>query len=403
MKKYAPFHTITLIYIFSLFYTPTFSQWIDIPFAGNDYEAVVTKGDTIIAGGPAGLYISYDNGANYKDIMNGLTQYPWIRDIVLVGNKIFISIVYDGVFVSENNGETWKSFNTGLNFNNGVHKLYVTNNYLFVGASSSIYRTSLSAPNWEKVLEVNGGVTDITGNEANVFAATSATGVYFSSNSGATWEQKNDGLPTINSFYREIRTIGVNKSNDLYVGVRIFGVYKFNYNENKWELSNNGITDANNMVDTYYYGLQAIGNIVLVGNSGKVYLSTNRGASFSDISDDTFLYTFDLHINENHIYTAGAGIKRKINNNLYILTSNKQQYTSTLIKVFPNPFSDLINVEFPFKEIAVSIFTITGKLLKKEILYANKAFIDTHNLDRGLYILKIEIDGQEIICRKILK
>lgn len=378
------------------------AQWTNISFAGNDFFVVVAKGDTMFAGGAAGIYKSI-NGNSYTDISNGLPQWPWIQDIVIYNNKIFVSVIYDGVFVSEDNGATWKTFNNQLNYNNGVFKMCVSNGYLFVAAASKMYRTSINQDNWTKVLDVNGGVTEIAANGQNIFAATSGTGVYFSTDSGNNWTQKNSGIPPIGNFFHEIRTIGVNKNNDVFIGVRGYGVYKYFSTENKWKQSSVGIKEVDDGVDTYYYGLKAIGNTVIVGNSGKVYLSTDNGSTFTNISDNTYLYTRNLFMNKDYIYYAGAGIRRKSNNGLYTLTAMKDINNSLSNNIYPNPFVDLINVDNFTGKAVFSLFTLSGELIKKAEITSDKPYLDTQNVQNGAYILKIEQEGKLPFYKKLIK
>jgi hypothetical protein len=391
-----------LIFLVTLVTFKLNAQWTNISFAGNDFFVIVAKGDTLFAGGAAGIYKSI-NGNGYTDISTGLPQWPWIQDIVIYNNKIFVSVIYDGVFVSEDNGATWKTFNNQLNYNNGVFKMCASNGYLFVASASRMYRTPINQANWTKVLEVNGGVTEIVANGQNIFAATTAEGVHFSTDSGNNWLQKSTGIPPIGSFFHEIRTIGVNTNNDVFIGVRGYGVYKYFSTENKWKQSSVGIKEVDDGVDTYYYGLKAIENTVIVGNSGKVYLSTNNGNTFSNISDNTYLYTQNLFMNKDYIYYAGAGIRRKRNNGLYTLTAIKDVNTRVSNNIYPNPFTDFINIDNITGKVLLSLFTISGELIKKTEITSEKPYLDTQNIQNGLYILKIEQEGKMAFYKKLIK
>ncbi len=76
------------------------------------------------------------------------------------------------------------------------------------------------------------------------------------------------------------------------------------------------------------------------------------------------------------------------------------------ISVFPNPANDLVVIQFNSlnkQDIQIQLFDITGKLIKKTILYQGStiAFFDTKTLYGGEYFLRIQ-KGSDVLTRKII-
>lgn len=74
----------------------------------------------------------------------------------------------------------------------------------------------------------------------------------------------------------------------------------------------------------------------------------------------------------------------------------------TNFQVFPNPFTNKLQIISKEKIISLKIYDVLGKLVHNKSLNANETTIDLENLTYGLYLLEIYTDtGKEI--RKIVK
>ncbi|MBT6013973.1 MAG: T9SS type A sorting domain-containing protein [Flavobacteriales bacterium] len=61
------------------------------------------------------------------------------------------------------------------------------------------------------------------------------------------------------------------------------------------------------------------------------------------------------------------------------------------ISIYPNPTKDILNVDLPENEVfSVSMFTIEGKLISREINVMNSISISSADIAKGQYILQIE-------------
>lgn len=75
------------------------------------------------------------------------------------------------------------------------------------------------------------------------------------------------------------------------------------------------------------------------------------------------------------------------------------------IKVYPNPASDFIRVELPFNAdnstIRLSIFNLQGALVYQSSIYGDED-IPVHQLESGIYLLRVEISGKGPYNTKLL-
>ncbi|MFT6002575.1 MAG: hypothetical protein ACI95T_001338, partial [Flavobacteriales bacterium] len=75
------------------------------------------------------------------------------------------------------------------------------------------------------------------------------------------------------------------------------------------------------------------------------------------------------------------------------------------IKVYPNPFSDIINVDFKTNKTdgLIKLFGISGrKILEKKINQDKSININLSKLPSGVYIVSLETNG-EMRFAKIVK
>ena len=63
-----------------------------------------------------------------------------------------------------------------------------------------------------------------------------------------------------------------------------------------------------------------------------------------------------------------------------------QEADDTILMVLPNPASDKIEVLFSEPIYFVKLYTITGALIKKELL---NGFIDISDLQKGVYFISV--------------
>ncbi|MFZ6053165.1 T9SS type A sorting domain-containing protein [Halocola ammonii] len=78
-----------------------------------------------------------------------------------------------------------------------------------------------------------------------------------------------------------------------------------------------------------------------------------------------------------------------------LITSIDEPETNQLnVSVFPNPTSDLINIELDgTNNGTIELLDLTGKVIVSEVFQSNQSTLDLSGEARGIYLLKVQSDG----------
>ncbi len=118
-------------------------------------------GSYIFAGTKDGIFLSTDNGTNWKPVNDGLTvnskqpgKIPYVESLATNGRSIYAGALDGELFVSNNYGKSWTDISTRLPANAGS-SVYVgvQDSLLVAGTDTGVYATSNDGTTW----------TDITG------------------------------------------------------------------------------------------------------------------------------------------------------------------------------------------------------------------------------------------------
>ncbi len=262
-------------------------SWSPIgPGGGGWIPAITVAGDpshtVYVACDVGGIYKSTDHGRTWQIKNNGLTTY-YVQAIAYDPGtpSILYAATRGGVFKSTNGGESWQSKRSGFPLENLYHFSAPVSdivvdpkkpNIVYAGigvpragyepgnfywqeceVKGSIYTSSDSGENWTRIY--NTGIpTDamiyslaIDPNHTNILFAATSKGVYTSSNHGANWMEKNNGLP---DHHRAMGlVINPADTNTLYVTMWAEpgsaswqgGVYKSTDGGDSWTEKNTGL------------------------------------------------------------------------------------------------------------------------------------------------------------------
>ena len=260
---------------------------------------LTSKGDTLLMGNSAGLYMSIDNGDNWIAMTPDIDN---VHGIATNGSSIAIGTTYNGMALSSDLGDTWTISNEGLT--NTLVTGLAKRGADFIASTnrSGVYSTSDNGGVWE---EVNQGlpssrIARLMVHDSTPYVAIDGTGVFRLNTDDNQWEMVNAGLTNL-----DLRSLGYS-NNRIFVGTGGAGLFKSDNNGDSWGISNTGLSNQ------YVSALANDGNTVYAGTGHGVFKSENNGSTWTaanaGISSSS---VFSLLIKDSKIFvgTVFSGIK----------------------------------------------------------------------------------------------
>ena len=312
-----------------------------------------------------GLYISSDNGDTWSLINTGLTNKT-VYSIAAIGSTLFVVTDFYGAFRSNDGGISWSAINNGLPYDTSYNRYYfgstmvTCGNTLFVGTFNGIYRSTDNGDSWTAV---NTGVDMVfpkiyimSANENKIYAGSWGGGVYVSSNNGDSWTAINNGLEATNKKINALTVSGTH----VFAGTGNNGLYTITTDGTSWK----NITS--NMPSYLVNSIAVIGTDIFTGVGGN---------------SNTYLW------------------KRPISE----ITGVKNISSDNAFSVYPNPVKDKLTIRSSSSAniLNYEVLSLDGKSILKTGI-GEKANIDVSDLQRGIYMLKVNLkDG--IMVSKFIK
>ncbi len=373
----------------------------------------------------------FENGIGFGSISIDLNNpniiYAATGEAVL--NSAAPMYLSSGVYKSTDAGNSWTLI--GLTHCGAFSKFYVhpkNSNKLVggvVGSNFGFYYSTDAGQTWNKSENLEKNVTDISlnpENENEYIVGVMGEGVYYTSNSGKSWENRSNGLPqSINRIsvqmapsnpeivyclFEEGEEAGIFKSTNkglswqrVYRGNSSFfngqgwynnyiavnptnpniviagGIYLWMTSDggksySSWKNITNGYQGGNVHVDQHCGAFSTINpNELWIGNDGGMYLSKNGGNSFLDINNGlaiTQFYSFDVDQSVENKNYGGTQDNGTLGNNI-----NPQNW-------------EIINGGDGFQTV---LDYETNNTLYGEVYTANTVFPFTKNLSNNSYKL----------------
>jgi photosystem II stability/assembly factor-like uncharacterized protein len=220
-----------------------------------------------------GLFRSTDNGESWVNVISNLVDVYAIlitpSGEIYFGSAAFGSIS-SKIYYSNDNGDTWIERSNGLPDRSAISSLALgTDGTLYAGTFyRGVYRSTDNGNNWLPPSNYNNNVY-IRGlticDDGSILATAEENGVLKSTNKGVTW-----------SFFYNVREAYVSSiiynsiTRDIFVGTTLGDddgmVYRSTNLGAKWELKNNGIPKSN-----------AIHAFAFNSHTGQMYVTTGNG------------------------------------------------------------------------------------------------------------------------------
>ncbi|MGH9837791.1 MAG: Ig-like domain-containing protein [Blastocatellia bacterium] len=204
---------------------------------------LVTSGASLFASAySGGIYRTTDDGKNWTEARRG-ARLETVTELAAFGGTIYAAIAGSflggsrgGIFASTDNGTTWSEvqIQPALPF---VSSMLITADQFFAGTSDRLYsliRRAAGQPIQAVPALDKQYIIALASDGATVFAGT-ASGVFRSTDKGATWKPVNNGLSalTVYSFASAGSNLLAGTSNGVFVGD--------NQGRN-WQPANDGLT-----------------------------------------------------------------------------------------------------------------------------------------------------------------
>ena len=259
-----------------------YAQWTHTGPEGGEVRAFCANATNIFtAPWSGGIYRSTDDGANWTEVNNGLTDVN-IRVTALFANGTYIyaGLWGSGVFLSTDNGNSWANVNNSATAGMSVHAFALNGTSVFVASQGGgVARTTDNGASWELV---NNGllsldVRDLAVMDTTIFAATWGPNKVFKSvDNGANWTQCSTGTIPASLDDPCLEVSGDN----LFLGTYTSGVFLSTDKGDSWTAINNGLP-ANSIIRDFAVSGT---NIFTATRGSGIYLTTDNGTSWSPAS-----------------------------------------------------------------------------------------------------------------------
>jgi len=409
--------TVFIVSILMLTTPAIYAQWMQVPSSPSSQinDIVEFNGVLYLAHGSAGVYKSTDSTATWQLINNGFntTQAKNVYQLLVKGDTIYAATV-DGIYKSTNAGNNWVKKSSGINIGPGAlyefaESIFEHNNELFAGAWSGIYRSADGAENW-LATNVSGFATGpgfFINHNGTLFAARENINLpygYKSIDGGVTWDSLTSIPGPVITFLSE--------PGHLWAGT-IFGVWLSTDNGASWEDRNNGLA-----LDPYSSCIIRVNGWLITslkfGGSG-MYLSADEGMNWEDFSAGLpFLSTIEkLIIYGNKIIAATSdGLWQR--DTTEILTALQTQTSPPvnfkLYPNYPNPFNPTTNIQYTIGSrefISLKVYDLLGKeiatLVHEEKPAGDyKIELDASYLSSGIYFYQLRAGDNFTQTKKMI-
>lgn len=232
------------------------------------FTSIINDGNTFFAASEKGISYSTDNGTNWSQINNGLSNVN-VKSISKLGSNFFAGTNGGGVFYSNDNGNNWVQRNTGLPSNVIVYAVAISGNRVYIGTHlNGMYWSDNNGLSWSKLIAfpipVSSTVRYIKANGTNVYAIVDGVSLVQSNDFGLTWQYF-----TYNNMMSLAAVTSVSITPNKFYISTINGAYE--YIGGNLNLISSG--NISNIV--------ANDNLILVVKSNGLYKSTNNGLNWS--------------------------------------------------------------------------------------------------------------------------
>lgn len=408
---------ILFIFIFLSSFSIVFAQWSQTngPNSNVTYVKTLAVSGSYIYVGTAtnstsiGIYMSTNNGSNWIEINNGLTDLR-VNQIITNGSIVY-AVTTTKIFVSTDNGTNWTSISNSIPASYHFYSLYIFGTNLIIGADQGgVFFSSNNGISWDYRGILSAGpvvVNCFLVSGTNLFAGTT-NGIFLSTNNGLTWVNRSNGLLDQTTY--SLVQLGGN----LYCGN--YGWLSKSTNSGVTWTATSLPTSIVNCIIVSGSNLIAATQTATIANTG-IFLSTDYGISWMQKNQGIGYpapYALSLAVVNNFIFagvSSHAVWRRSLNDILTNIQSVSQKIPSKyyLSQNYPNPFNPITNIKFAIPKnefVTIKVYNVAGKEIKElvnQIISAGEYKIDFDGtgLESGVYFYRIKA-GEFLETKKMI-
>lgn len=270
------------------------------------------------------------------------------------------------MYSTSDNGDTWILKNNGME-DIGINSLFNKSSTIYAGTSDGVFASTNNGGNWSNK-NFNEEIVTVFANSNNIFISGEGfhAGIYVSTNNGSSWTSKNSGLNTaLDQHYRFVAT-----GDSVFAGGTQTGVYLSTDGGENWTPSNEGLSEY---VQKNELMFASNNSYIFVGSKG------NLGSGFCNLWRLPLLPVDTTGIDDFNAVTE-------------------------MIRVFPNPANDIINLTINLPSVEVISFSISDILGNSKIIFNselnpggnNNISIPVDNYPAGTYYITLITSGGTI-------
>lgn len=402
MKK-----SLSLIILNLLVSVPLFSQWVYMDSVGNNIRALSSSLNYLYACTSLdGIFYSVDSGFSWHASNNGITDMN-VRTIAGKDSLLFAG-TQTGLFKSLDLGMTWIHA-YGIP-SSDIREVKFRGDSILIGSfGSGIY---ISVDDGFSFSLVNNGLSDhyincLFVHGSRIFAGTDqGGGIFASDDNGATWVQKNNGVPVnpwAPSKYDMILCFA-NNGSTLFASTWDCGILISEDNGESWgqiQVGNNTVWNYINSITCYNGGL-------LAGCYGTgIYKSIDNGMTWVEINEGLPDWSVQsIHIYGNYLYagTTNAHVFRRPLSE--IITSIQEDGNMEETNVYPDPVTGISKILIPDyqqEQYSLTIYSVNGNLIKgNEHPSGNFFTISKSDFNKGCYFFSLKKNGIRVSSGKFI-
>lgn len=418
----------------------TYSQLFDLlGDISTEYniEDIAWKGDVLYAAlGEGGVWYSSDEGFTWTQTAElpdaGFGTEAAISllvasngDLIVGGNQLYNGAALGGsVFRSSDDGASWNA--TAYEGLGGYEKSgkiveHSNGDLMMQGGFQKLFTSSLSSSEWTQITTPGGVIFGFEIINDVVFVVTNpaggTAGTWVTIDLGTTWSRYGgNGTPISGGTVTTAPIIAINNYKFIGIGGAYdsHGVFRSGINDTVWQEVNNGISN---------FGIYPICMATDNETLWMIFQDAGGGCYFTSSVDFANNWSEPemgmpqqgvggpcipkMMTFKTHLYAfANTGIYR-MEDVASPSATRKENYTNNEIKLYPNPVSDVLRVQFKESNVDTQwdVLNVFGQVMKSGQQNSNNnniLSVNMENLPVGYYILRTNIDGK-ISMNKFLK